>query len=86
MVCYPTACMAKWLSSHRRLNGAIVLADVVDDARDAEGSGKTQQVSQEAECNAEDKRSAKCFPQGLPDPLWTLGRCSLRPLIKDKKK
>lgn len=46
---------------HRWLNGAIVLADVVDYARDAERTGKAQQVGQEAERDAEDERSAKCF-------------------------
>lgn len=46
---------------HRWLNGAIVLADVVDNARDAERTGKAQQVGQEAERDAEDERSAKCF-------------------------
>lgn len=81
MLCYPTVCTAEWLRSHRLLNGAVVLADVVDDARDAERTGKAQQVCQEAERNAEDKRSAKCSPQGLPDPLRALGGCSLRPLM-----
>lgn len=69
--------------SHRRLNGAVVLADVVDDARDAKRTGEAQQVGQEAECDAEDERSAECFPQGLPDPFWTLGCHALRPLKKD---
>lgn len=48
--------------AHRLLNGAVILADVVDDARDAERTGKSQQVSQEAERDAEDERSAECFP------------------------
>ena len=75
-----------WLTPHRPLNGAVVFADVVDDARNAERTGKAQQVGQEAERDAEDERFAKCFPQGLPDLLWTLGCCCLRPLKKDKKK
>lgn len=65
------------------MNGAVVLADVVDDARDAERTGKTQQVGQEAECDAEDKRPAKRFPQGLPDPLRTLWGSPRRSLKKD---
>jgi len=67
-------CVAVWLTPpHLRLIGAVVFADVVDDARDAERAGEAQQVGQEAECDAEDERSAECFPQGLPDPLWALG-------------
>ena len=58
---------------------------MVDDARDAERTGEAQQVGQEAECDAEDKTPAKRFPQGLPDPLRTLGGCPLRPLKKDLK-
>lgn len=69
--------------SHRLLNGAVILADVVDDARDAERTGEAQQVGQEAECDAEDERSAECFPQGLPDQLWAQGCCALRPLRED---
>lgn len=71
---------------HRWLNGAIVFADVVDYARDAERTGKAQQVGQEAERDAEDERSAECFSQGLPDPLWTLQCYALRPLKGNKKK
>lgn len=70
--------MIAWLNPHRLLNGAVVLADVVDDARDAEGTGEAQQVGQEAECDAENERSAERFPQGLPDQLWALGCCALR--------
>lgn len=77
---------AVWPTPHRLLNGAVILADVVDDARDAERTGEAQQVGQEAECDAEDERSAKCFPQGLPDQLWAQGCCALRPLREDKKK
>lgn len=80
------SCVSVWSSPHRLLYGAVVLADVVHDARDAERPGETQQVGQEAECDAEDERPAKRFPQGLPDPLWTLGRRALRPLKKEKKK
>lgn len=78
--------MAAWPTPHRLLNGAVILADVVDDARDAERTGEAQQVGQEAECDAEDERSAECFPQGLPDQLWAQGCCALRPLREDKKK
>lgn len=79
--------MSKFFSvTHRLLNCAVVLADVVDDAWDAEGAYKAQQVSQEAECDAEDERSAECFPQGLPDQLWAQWRCALRPLREDRKK
>jgi len=65
---------------HRLLNGTIVFADMVNDARDAEGSNKAQQISQEAESDTEDETSAESFPQGQPDPLWTLGCCALRTL------
>lgn len=72
--CVTIACIAvRFFSPHRLLNSAVVLADVVDDAGDAEGPGEAQQVSQEAECDAEDERSAECFPQRLPDQLWSLG-------------
>lgn len=71
---------------HRLLNGAVVLADVMDDAGDAERAGEAQQVGQEAERDAEDERSAKCFPQRLPDQLRALGCCVLRPLREDQKK
>lgn len=74
------------LHSHRWLDGAVVLADVVDDAGDAERTGEAQQVGQEAECDAEDERLAKRFPQRSPDPLWSLGRCALRPLRGGKRK
>lgn len=67
-------------SPHRLLNGSVVLADVVDDARDAQRTGESQQVGQEAERDAEDKRSAKCFPQSLPDHLRAQGSRALRPL------
>lgn len=77
--------MAVLLPPHRLLNGAVVLANVVDDARNAERTGEAQQVSQEAECDTEDKRSAERFPQSLPDPLWALGGRPLRPLKKDLK-
>lgn len=72
MLCFPIMCMAEVLSPHRRLNGAVVLADVVHDARDAERAGEAQKVGHEAECDAEDERSAKRFPQCLPDQLWSL--------------
>lgn len=39
----------------------------MNDARDAERTGKTQQVGQEAEGDAEDKGPAERFPQRLPD-------------------
>lgn len=51
-----------WESSHRLLNGAIVSADVVNDARDAERASKAQQVGHEAERDAEDERPAESFP------------------------
>lgn len=86
LLCCVAVCMAAWPTPHRLLNGAVILADVVDDARDAERTGEAQQVGQEAECDAEDERSAKCFPQGLPDQLWAQGCCALRPLREDKKK
>lgn len=86
MLCYGAVCTKELMNPYRWLNGAVVLADVMDDARDTERTGEAQQVSQEAECDAEDKGSAKCFPQGLPDPLGALGCCSLRPLRKDQKK
>ena len=59
---------------------------MVDDAGDAEGACEAQQVGQEAECDAEDERSAECSPQGLPDQLWAQRRCALRPLREDRKK
>lgn len=86
LLCCVAVCMAAWPTPHRLLNGAVILADVVDDARDAERTGEAQQVGQEAECDAEDERSAECFPQGLPDQLWAQGCCALRPLREDKKK
>lgn len=57
----------------------------MDDAGDAQRADEAQQVCQEAERDAEDERSAERFPQGLPDPLWTLRGCALR-LLKGKKK
>lgn len=78
-------CVAACSSPHRCLNGAVVLADVVDDARDAERAGEAQQVGQEAERDAEDERSAERPPQGPPDQLWTLGRRALRPLREDEE-
>lgn len=77
--------MAVWLTPYRLLNGAVILADVVDDAGDAERAGEAQQVGQEAECDAEDKRSAKRFPQGLPNRRRAKGCCALRPLRKKKE-
>lgn len=88
MLCYAILLCA-WQCGrppHRLMNGAVVLADVVDDARDAERAGEAQQVGQEAECDAEHERSAECFPQSLPDQLWALGCCVLRPLREDQKK
>lgn len=86
LLCCVAVCMASWLTPYRLLDGAVILADVVDNARDTEGTGEAQQVGQEAECDAEDERSAECFPQGLPDQLWAQGCGALRPLSKDKKK
>lgn len=86
MLCNTILCTAVWFAPHRLMNGAVVLANVVDDAGDAERAGEAQQVGQEAESDAEDERSAECFPQGLPDPLWALGCCALRPLREDKQK
>lgn len=77
--------MAVWLTPHRLLNGAVVLADVMDDAGDAQWAGEAKQVGQETECDAEDEGSAECFPQGFPDQLWALGCCALRPLRDGKK-
>lgn len=74
-----TTTTARFLA-HRRLNGAVISADVVHNSGDAEGAGEAQQVGQEAECDAEDERSAKGLPQGLPDHLWTQRRGSLGPL------
>lgn len=68
------------------LNGAIVFADVVYNARDAERASEAQQVSHETKCNAEDERSAEGFSQGLPDPFWTQWCCALRSLEDDTKK
>lgn len=75
----PTTTAARF-PAHRRLNGAVVPADVVHNSGDAEGAGEAQQVGQEAECDAEDERSAKGLPQGLPDHLGTQRRRSLGPL------
>ncbi len=83
VLCYVSVCRAVCLTPHRLLNGSVVLTDVVDDARDAERTGEAQQVGQEAACDTEDERSAKCFPQGLPNQLWALGCCALRPLRED---
>lgn len=74
------------MSPYRLLDGAVIFADVVDNARDTEGTSKAQQISQEAECDAEDERSAKGFPQGLPDQLRAQGCSALRPLSADTKK
>ena len=62
MLCCVVLCHVMLGLYYRLLDGAVVLADVVDDARDAKGTSKTQQVSQESECDAEDERSAEGFP------------------------
>lgn len=77
--------MAVWLTPYRLLNGAVILADMVDDAGDAERAGEAQQVSQEAECDAENKRSAERFPQSLPNRCRAKGCCALWPLRKKER-
>lgn len=72
--------------THRLLDGPIVFADVVHDPRDAERPNEAQQVSQDPEHDAEDERPAEGLPQGLPDPLWTRGGCTQRPLGGGQKK
>ena len=67
VLCCVIVCAAVQLPPHRLLDGAVVLADVVDDAGDAERTGKAQQVGHESECDAEHEGSAECFPQSLPD-------------------
>lgn len=68
---------------HRLLDGAVILADVVNDARDAERTGEAQQVGQEAEGDAEDERSAERPPQGLPDGRRARRCRDLRPLSSE---
>lgn len=65
------------------LDGTIVFADVVNDAGDAERAGEAQQVSHDAERDAEDERPAESFPQSQPDPLRTL-RCSALRLLSER--
>lgn len=79
---YPT--ITAWFQAHRRLNGAVIPADVVHNSGDAEGASEAQQVSQEAECDAEDERPAKGLPQSLPDHLWTR-RCRSRRSLKEHR-
>lgn len=67
VLCSVIVYTAVQLPPHRLLDGAVVLADVVDDAGDAEGTSKAQQVGHESECDAEHERSAEGFPQSLPD-------------------
>ena len=67
VLCLFIVCTAVKLPPHRLLDGAVVLADVVDDAGDAERTGKAQQVGHESECDAEHERSSEGFPQSLPD-------------------
>ena len=71
--------------SHRGLDGAVVLADVVHDARDTERPGEAQQVGQEAEGDAEDEGPPEGLPQGPPDLLGPQGDGALGPLGGDER-
>lgn len=86
LCCFAVCFVVLQLSPYRLLDGAVIFADVVDNARDTEGTGEAQQVGQEAECDAEDKRPAECFPQGLPDQLRAQGCGALWSLSADTKK
>lgn len=48
----------------------IITADVMDDAGDAQRSGKAQQVSDETVSDAEEQRASKCLPQSIPNRPW----------------
>lgn len=69
--------------THLGLEDMVLLPEVVHDPKDAEWPSKAQEVSQDAECAAEDQASPKRMAESLPDGPGTLQALCVFPLPRE---
>lgn len=66
--------------AHLGLEDVVFLPQVVHNPKDTEWSSEAQQVSQDAECAAEDQASPKGMAESPPDGPGTLWALHVLPL------
>lgn len=69
--------------THLGVEDMVLLPEVVHDSKDAEWPSKTQKVSQDTECTAEDQASPKGMTEGPPDGPGTLLVLRVLPLPRE---